>query len=519
MTELFGTILILGLFALGTYSLRVYRSKPWLPSYVNWKISNTIASKSVPSPLHIMFLFVDHFEPWEDTTDLKKARSRIETWVTNYPTMALKHRDADGVVPQHTWFYLVEGWQWKQYDAEFLRKLGALSYDGFGEIEFHLHHGAPQRIFPGVNTSEKLQTLIEEMKDFFSQTGALITSEEVPKQRYGFIHGKWALDNAMNGSYCGVDNELEVLSRTGCYADFTMPSGIESQSKKINCIYYPTGNPNCPKSYDQGVDVQVGGQNNGNLMIFSGMIDIYFRNIFLSGSTVEKSNIDQYDIPTRLRIDRWIKSNIHVKDRPQWIFVKVHNHGAREQDFNVSFGNLADQMYTYLEEKYNDGKRYKLHYVTAREGYNIVKAAEAGENGDPSLFRDYLIKPHVNTKIKSNVLYDLLSYRDENFEIKVHPNGSKTRFDFKDSMLKGIEGDAVEFLRYSSVKESSSIMLNLTGNGKVNIEITLPIINKKNGIGVKNAVVIGKKVDKEGHHYQLETGLEANRETSIEIKY
>ena len=46
-----------------------------------------------------------------------------------------------------------------------------------------------------------------------------------------------------------------------------------------------------------------------------------------------------------------------------------------------------------LERAYNDGERYRLHYVTARECYNIIKAAEAGESGDPGAFRDYRLPP------------------------------------------------------------------------------------------------------------------------------
>ena len=34
--------------------------------------------------------------------------------------------------------------------------------------------------------------------------------------------------------------------------------------------------------------------------------------------------------------------------------------------------------------RYNDGTNYVLHYVSAREVYNIVKAAEAGKSGDPN---------------------------------------------------------------------------------------------------------------------------------------
>jgi hypothetical protein len=50
-------------------------------------------------------------------------------------------------------------------------------------------------------------------------------------------------------------------------------------------------------------------------------------------------------------------------------------------------------MFSHLEQKYNDGKHYLLHYVTAREAYNIVRAAEDGHSGDPNQYRDYLV-PH-----------------------------------------------------------------------------------------------------------------------------
>ena len=48
-------------------------------------------------------------------------------------------------------------------------------------------------------------------------------------------------------------------------------------------------------------------------------------------------------------------------------------------------------MFTYLESKYNDGKNYVLHYVSAREMYNIAVAAEAGKTGNPGEYRDFKI--------------------------------------------------------------------------------------------------------------------------------
>lgn len=56
-------------------------------------------------------------------------------------------------------------------------------------------------------------------------------------------------------------------------------------------------------------------------------------------------------------------------------------------------GAPVDAMHTHLERRYNDGVRHVLHYVTARETYNIVKAAEAGLEGDPGQYRDHVLPP------------------------------------------------------------------------------------------------------------------------------
>jgi len=61
-------------------------------------------------------------------------------------------------------------------------------------------------------------------------------------------------------------------------------------------------------------------------------------------------------------------------------------------------GADADGMFSYLESRYHDGQRYVLHYVTAREAYNIAKAAEAGKSGNPARYRDYAVRPYRNSR-------------------------------------------------------------------------------------------------------------------------
>jgi hypothetical protein len=39
---------------------------------------------------------------------------------------------------------------------------------------------------------------------------------------------------------------------------------------------------------------------------------------------------------------------------------------------------------------------WRLHYVTAREAYNVAKAAEAGLQGNPENYYDWLIPAPLN---------------------------------------------------------------------------------------------------------------------------
>ena len=102
-----------------------------------------------------------------------------------------------------------------------------------------------------------------------------------------------------------------------------------------------------------------------------------------------------------------MNTGIHVAGRPEWIFVKVHTHGTQERDTDTLLGASMRRAFEYLGTRYNDGRDWKLHYVSAREMYNIVKAAEAGLDGDPGLYRDHVIpragfSPEVQARAIAN---------------------------------------------------------------------------------------------------------------------
>ena len=95
--------------------------------------------------------------------------------------------------------------------------------------------------------------------------------------------------------------------------------------------------------------------------------------------------------PTAARVATWIKQAIHVEGRPEWVFCKIHTHGAIEKTASSLLGSGGREMHTALQEYRARG--WKVHYVTAREMFNVARAAMDGKTGDPSDYFDYLVLP------------------------------------------------------------------------------------------------------------------------------
>ncbi len=433
----------------------------WLPQYIKNCLKGTFKKNKGKNPIHIIFLFVDHFEPHTMNASKQEEEFRVKYWLENYPKVSEKHKDSDGLRPKHTWFYPFE-----RMNCVNLRALSSLCYGNYGEIELHLHHKN--------DSSKFLEEKLAKAKDEYAKLGILITAEKNPKKTFGFVHGDWGLDNSRGNEFCGVNNELEILNKMDCYADFTFPSPSKAQPRKINCIYYAKDNPMAAKSYNDGVEVEVGKKPVGDLMLIQGPLGINWRNwknIFYP--SIEGANISKNNLPVKNRIDLWVNTHIHINGKPDWLFIKVHCHGGITNDLDILLGKPIDKMFSYLGNKYNDRKKYLLHYVTARETYNIIKAAENGKDGNPNDYRNYIIKSYANTLIRTNVFYDLLTYSEQNVEIKVLENRPYVKFEFKNLILKSINGYLSD-ISFSYLQEAKMIILKLKGKDKVEIETLLP---------------------------------------------
>jgi hypothetical protein len=348
----------------------------WLPAYLRGRLLRAPAPRG---PVHILVAIADHWEPrWNDAT-YEQEVARVDTWYRLYPELARRHRDADGVPLQYTFFYPEE-----EYRPEHLDKLAELKRMGLADVEIHLHHDHD-------TAAELAEKLTRFKRVLHERHGLLHRNQETGQIEYAFIHGDWALDNSDGGRSCGVNNELTVLQETSCYADFTLPAAPEpAQTRKINSIYYAQDDPQRPKSHDTGTDAQAGRPASAGLLLIQGPLALNWRERkFGLLPRIENGELTADNPPSRHRAALWVRTGVHVQGRPDWVFVKLHAHGANERHSPVLLGQPMEDLLAHLETAYNDGTRYVLHYVTARDMYHIVRAAEAGMEGNPHLYRRF----------------------------------------------------------------------------------------------------------------------------------
>ncbi len=352
----------------------------WLPSYIAGTSERRRRWAARRDITHVIFAFVDHFEPVvKPGQDPAQKSGALADWLRRYPALAAQHRDSDGRPPRHSWTFPLE-----TYDPSIIEQLLSMCRSGLGEIEVHLHHDG--------DTAESFRARMEQGLERFAAHGVGVV-DGIEGHRFAFVHGDWALDNSHpEGRYCGVNNELAILRELGCFADVTLPSAPgPTQTRKINSIYYATDDPARPKSHDTGIDVEVGRPPSGDLMIIQGPLLFDWRSRKLGVVPRIDNGAITGTYPGRPeRVDAWVRLAIGVVGRPDWVFVKVHCHGANVGDREAVLGEEADTMFRHLETRYGSGA-WRLHYVTVREMFNIIKAAEAGKTGNPNGFRDYAI--------------------------------------------------------------------------------------------------------------------------------
>lgn len=328
----------------------------------------------------MLLAVADHFEPRAAGASDAVAQARVDRWVDEYPRQLGQFRDADGRPPRHTFFYPFD-----EYAPAHLDALSTLCRAGFGEVELHLHHDG--------DTAETLRaTLLEAVRVYSERHGVFPRSKTTNALAYGFVHGNWALNNARpDGRWCGVNDEIRVLRETGCYADFTFPSAPgPTQPPTVNRIYYATSTPDHPRGHDRGLAIGAGRAPAGALMLITGPLALdWGRRKWGVLPRLENGCLQPSQPPTAARIPLWLRAGIRVPARPDWFFVKLHAHGALEDAADVLLGPLMRAFHTALADRADQDPSFHVHYVTARELYNLARAAEQGWTGPVAEARDF----------------------------------------------------------------------------------------------------------------------------------
>jgi hypothetical protein len=293
---------------------------------------------------------------------METALRRVARWQEAWPRIAdAAPRDFKGRRPCYSFFYPQE-----EYRAELLDPLAEMTRQGIGDVEVHIHH-----------RDETAESFVRKMTDFCHvlRNDHGLLHDHGGRMVFGFIHGNWALDNSHpSGQDCGLTGEIELLRDLGCYADFTMPSiPSPTQGRIVNEVYWCTGTPGRPKAFDRGIEATVGGGARGDLLMITGPVGLRFEGRLMP--RVEMGEIAHNDVPTFSRVQRWIEIAPRVGED---IFLKLHTHGAREDNADALLGTGAragglEQMFRWLHEE-TQRRGIELHWASAYDMFCAVES-------------------------------------------------------------------------------------------------------------------------------------------------
>lgn len=332
----------------------------WLPGY----LASIVKTASRPLPKRLWVTIADHFEPYWHNKDDSKARERVRAWHEAWPRIANAVAQDTGLLPKYSFFYPQE-----EYRPELLDPIAELVGKNIADVEVHIHHDG-----------EGEQNFVDRMSGFIEaldrRHGLLRRYQD--RLVFGFIHGDWCLDNARaDGRFCGLNNEITLLARLGCYGDFTLPvTDWAAQTRIINTIYWADDDPLKPRSHDYGYPVETHGipeRDSGLLMVPGPLAVRWTERLF---PKMETGELAWYNLPNQSRARIWMKYSPRIREDA---FLKLYAHGAGEQNAEALLGGALQQTFIHLlrEAKANG---VDLRFVSAWEMRQAIATA-CGQNG------------------------------------------------------------------------------------------------------------------------------------------
>lgn len=343
-------------------SLFFFRRFRWI--ITSRRFSRRFNSKEQNGPVNLYIAICDHYQPFWGQVSQEIAEHRVVTWCREYPRIARHHIDFRGRHPVHTFFYSEE-----DYNPNFIDSIYRVQKEGLCDVEMLVAHNN--------DSPQNFKRKIEEFRDVLFHHHGLLRKDESGKIIYGFIHGYWALNNSRpDGKHCGVDHEIPILKDTGCFADFTYPSAPDiTQPTIVNSIYFAKDIPDHPKAHEIGYPVTKNAWSENDLLFVQGPLGLNWKNRrYKLLPSIEHGGISYTSRFHLSRAALWVKTGVQISEIPGHIFVKLFTHGAIDQTIRYLFNEDGfAEMWSCLENKYNDGDNYRLFYVSAFEMYQTIK--------------------------------------------------------------------------------------------------------------------------------------------------
>jgi hypothetical protein len=179
------------------------------------------------------------------------------------------------------------------------------------------------------------------------------------------------LDNSSpDGRDCGLNNELLLLKKLGCYADFTFPAfPHSSQPRLVNTIYWATDDPERPKSYDTGVPITPGCAATGDLMIVPGPLGLNWNGGRLM-PRVEVGELAGHNPMTSQRVKLWLDNAPSIGGD---VFIKLFAHGALENNAEALLGRDISLVLKEIMQ-FSDRQGFQVCFVSASEMWKAIEA-------------------------------------------------------------------------------------------------------------------------------------------------
>src|SRR5205085_10561880 len=120
--------------------------------------------------------------------------------------------------------------------------------------------------------------------------------------------------------------------------------------------------PERPKSHNTGVDAGRGPIPANSLLLVQGplLLNWHGKKWGLL-PRLENGCVQAGQPPSMERLMLWLRARVQVPSRPDWFFVKLHTHGAKEANADLLLGEPMQRFHRLLAEWAATDPQFRFH--------------------------------------------------------------------------------------------------------------------------------------------------------------